>query len=382
MSTQTTNVQCPACTGPLHFDAAKAKLVCEFCASTYDPAEIDAIYGKKEDAAASQSAEEIKRDEAPVEAPQNVETNPNWGVTHLNEDWGKDAQKMRAYSCSSCAAELICDDTTAATSCIYCGNPTIVPGKFEGSLKPDFIMPFRLKKEDAVKALKDHCKGKFLLPKAFLEESHIQEIKGVYVPFWLFDGSVRAEVKYSAKKSSTSESGNYKITTTHHYDVERGGTVDFADIPVDASSKMPDTYMESIEPFDYSRLVPFSTAYMPGFLADKYDVSIDECSARADERAVSSALVIMRGSVGGYTSCIETSKEVALKRGEVQYAMAPVWMLSTMYRKKSYLFAMNGQTGKFIGELPCDMKKFWLLALGWMAGLTIASYIASFILGL
>ena len=106
----------------------------------------------------------------------------------MSDDWGDDADAMRAYSCPSCGAELICDETTAATSCPYCGNPTVVPGKFAGALKPEYVLPFKLAKEDAVKALKAHYKGKPFLPKAFSAENHVQEIKGVYVPFWMFDG--------------------------------------------------------------------------------------------------------------------------------------------------------------------------------------------------
>ena len=86
---------------------------------------------------------------------------------------------------SSCGAELICDENTAATSCPYCGNPTVVPGQFSGQLRPDFIIPFKLSKEDAVKALKDHYKGKIFLPKSFTQENHVQEIQGIYVPFWM-----------------------------------------------------------------------------------------------------------------------------------------------------------------------------------------------------
>ena len=59
---------------------------------------------------------------------------------------------MKSYSCPSCGAELICDESTAATACPYCGNPSIVPGQFSGSLKPDFVLPFKLSKEDAVAA--------------------------------------------------------------------------------------------------------------------------------------------------------------------------------------------------------------------------------------
>ena len=39
--------QCPACTGPLHFAAGSGKLECEYCGSSYEVAEVEALYAKK-----------------------------------------------------------------------------------------------------------------------------------------------------------------------------------------------------------------------------------------------------------------------------------------------------------------------------------------------
>ncbi len=345
----TTNYQCPACTGPLRFDGAAGKLTCDHCSSNFEVAEIEAIYNPTAPQSQLEQSEPIQTPEQPQQ----------WTEPNVNNGWGEDAAHMRAYNCTSCGAEIICDETTAATSCLYCGNNTIVPGQFEGALRPDYVIPFKLSKEDAMNALKKHCEGKKLLPTFFDKDVHVEEIKGVYVPVWLFDGAVDADVSYTAKDSTSTTSGNYKTTTTKHYNIRRAGRIHFEDIPVDSSSKMPDEYMESIEPFDYSALKPFSMAYMPGFLADKYDVSIETCSPRADSRAVASALAILRWSVTGYSSCIESGKNVNLLRGEARYAMAPVWMLTTRWQNKPYIFAMNGQTGRFVGDLPCDMKKFF-----------------------
>ena len=95
---------------------------------------------------------------------------------------------------------------------------------------------------------------------------------------------------FEATRSHTHRSGDYKITETEHYDIYRSGKVVFERIPVDGSTKMPDDYMDSIEPFNYSALTDFSTAYLPGFMADKYDVSAEESSQSADLRAENSAI--------------------------------------------------------------------------------------------
>ena len=356
MANQVTNYKCPACTGPLRFDSATGKLTCDYCGTSYEVSEIEALFAEKE-----QKAAEAKKDADQKTAQQKKQAQAEgWDTSDLGSDWGQDAAGMKSYSCPSCGAELICDESTAATACPYCGNPSIVPGQFSGSLKPDYVLPFKLSKDDAVKALKAHYKGKPFLPRQFTNENHVQEIKGVYVPFWMFDGKAAGSAQYEATRSRCYTSGDYEVTETDHFDIFREGSISFEKVPVDASSKMPDGYMDSIEPFDYKELKPFSTAYLPGFLADKYDVSVQDCAERADSRCETSAVELMEQDArGDYTSCTVESKNVTLHRGKVHYALMPVWLLSTKWNGKSFLFAMNGQTGKLVGDLPTSAGKFW-----------------------
>lgn len=349
MATQVTNFQCPACTGPLRFDGALGKLVCDYCSSSFTVQEIEALYAGKLDAAeaagvAAQAAA----------APEDEATG-----------WGEEAEHLKVYSCPSCGAQLFCEETTAASSCPYCGNPTVVPGQFHGTLKPDYVLPFKLDKEAAVAALKNYYRGKKLLPKAFSDKNHIEEIKGVYVPFWLFDGTVRADIRYKATRVRSYTRGQYRITETEHFDVRRAGTVAFERIPADGSTKMPDAHMDAIEPFDYRELKPFSTAYLPGFLADIYDVPAKEAAVRAVRRACNTAAAEFGATAVGYTTCSPVGQTVNMPNYRARYALLPVWMLSTQWNGKNFLFAMNGQTGKLVGDLPVSAGRW----LGWFFGI-------------
>ena len=348
MATQITNFQCPSCTGPLHFDGASGKLLCDYCGSLFTVEEIEKQYGKKLDAAAlGASAAKPAAEETP------------WDFDAAGSDWGEEAAHLISYNCPSCGAELICEETTAATSCPYCGNPTVVPGQFTGMLKPDLILPFKLSREDAIGALRKYYQGKKLLPKSFKDENHIEEVKGIYVPFWLFDGTAEADLQFSATQVHVHRQGNKEITETDHFQVRRAGSVEFRRIPVDGSKKMPDAHMDAIEPFDYTALKTFSAAYLPGFFADKYDMTAEDCAERADRRAAATTEDILRDTVTGYSSVVKTGGSVSLRRGEVQYALLPVWMLATRWHGNSYLFAMNGQTGKLIGDLPVSSALYW-----------------------
>ena len=167
----------------------------------------------------------------------------------------------------------------------------------------------------------------------------------------------------------TRREGDYDVTDTQHYLVRRAGSVTFKKIPVDASSKMPDENMDSIEPFDYQALKPFSNAYLPGFLADQYDVSVEQSASRADTRCKASCESALRSTVTGYTTCTPETQTVRIRRGQVQYALLPVWMLHTKWKGKDYLFSMNGQTGKLTGDLPVSWGRFWAYFAGIAGGL-------------
>ncbi len=354
MEALVTNFQCPACTGPLQFDPDTGKTQCEFCGSVYEQAEIEAMY---------------QTTEAPVESP-------GWDDSAITEDWGTDADGMRVYSCPACTAELLCDAATAATSCPYCGSPTVVPGQFTGALKPDLILPFNKDKDDAVAALKRHYRKRFFLPKAFSDQNHIQQVQGVYVPFWLFDGEAEGSASFKTTRSRTYTRGDYRITETSHFHVTRAGSVAFERVPVDASSKMPDSHMDSIEPYDYSGLQPFTTACLPGFLADKYDVDREECRRRADTRCENTLVDELRKTVVGYETVTNSGKQIRLHRGKAHYALLPVWMLNTKWQGQDFLFAMNGQTGKLVGDLPVDKTKYWTTLLGIGGGFGFLSSLA------
>ena len=257
MAETSVGYKCPNCSAPLTFLPGHDKVTCEYCGTELEVKTIEEMYAAKEVAAAkAQAAKEAK-----------------WDTSAAGSEWEADeAEQMKAFTCSSCGAQIVSDGNTMATECCYCGSPTMLPSRFEGMLKPDFIIPFKKTKEQAVAALKEFYKGRTLLPNSFTANNRVEDIQAMYVPFWLFDSKVSASGSYQGASDSVYETDDEVITTTVVYNCEREGTMSFERIPVDGSEKMDDTFMESIEPFDYKEMVPFSTAYLTGFLADKYDV--------------------------------------------------------------------------------------------------------------
>jgi len=330
--------KCPCCNAGIHFDSASQNMKCPYCGTEFDA--------------------EVLRQFNAVAEPHSSE---QWQDSHT--PW--DDAELRGYKCPSCAGELVGDATTAATRCPYCGNPAVLPAQLGGHYRPDEVIPFKLDKQAAVKAFGENLKGKRLLPKKFRDENTLGEITGVYVPFWLFDCEAGARINYRATRVTTWSDKKYQYTKTDHYQLRRAGDASFARIPADGSKKMDDAMMDAVEPYDYKELRPFQMTYLSGYLADRYDVSAQECSARAEKRAAASLKKSIDGTLGGWGSCSKESEQYWMSKARARCALLPVWVLNSSWNGKNYRFAMNGQTGKFIGELPVDNG----LAARWAFGI-------------
>lgn len=347
------NYKCPACGGGINFNPTSGNVNCEYCDSKFSIEEIEKLYGTPETKAETS-------EQTPNIQTEGFDSNVDWNTENLTEDWGEDSENMKEYSCPSCGATILCEKTTGATSCPYCDNPTIIEKQFSGALKPNYIIPFKLQKKNAIEALKSFYKGKKLLPDEFSAQNHLEEIKGVYVPFWFFNGNANGTATFETTTERSHRSGNKETITTRHFECIRDGNLDFKMVPVDASEKMPNDLMDSIEPFNYSELKDFSTAYLPGFLADKFDVTVEQSYDRANKRCAATFVKELRKSVKGYDSVRLASKNINFKQGAVYYGLIPVYLLYTKWNNEKYLFAVNGQTGKVVGSLPASPKKqFW-----------------------
>ena len=349
-----TQYRCPCCASPLVFDGKSQEMTCHSCGNTL----------------AVEGLEEASK----VNVENTTDEQMHWEIPEAQEYDQAESQHLRAYHCQTCGAEIVADDVTAATECIYCGNPTILPGVLAGAYRPDGVLPFKTTKKEAQEAFRNHCKSKKLLPSGFYDDSRLEKITGVYVPFWLFQCEAEADMTYKATRVSVSRQGQYEITRTSHFLLRRGGHVRFKEVPVDGSSKMDDAMMESIEPFDAQESKDFSIPYLSGYQAQRHDVGAQACQGRANERIRNSVKSLMDGTVMGYTTAVPVNTQIEMEHGKVKQVLMPVWMLNTRWKDQMFTFAMNGQTGRFIGDLPTDKGKFWKWLLGLFGGISLGGY--------
>lgn len=336
--------KCLNCNASIKYDPKLNKFKCEYCRSEFT---IDEIKNYK----------------------HNIDKN------QLHKEFNK-MQDMEGYHCTNCGAEIISLDNISSTSCLYCKSSTIIKNRLTGIYKPDSIITFKHTKDDAILAFKNICKGRPLLPKNFNDPKNIEEMEGLYVPFWLYDCTNDAYIKAQCTKVSTWMDSRYIYTKTSYYDVVRGGTLHFESVPNDAATRFEDNIMNAIEPFNYKDLEEFNPSYLAGFLSEKYDVSKDKAYLNAKDRIEEDSKNYLENQIHGYQSINIENNMHTIDVRKTKYVLLPVWVLNIKYKDKIYHFAMNGQTGKLVGEIPVDTKKLifisfaiFFLSLGLILGI-------------
>lgn len=330
MQSNAVDYKCPSCGATIPFSPEKQKWVCSYCGSEFTLEELQ----KSQKKSVVEEKKEIKVEDADI------------------------------YRCQSCGAEIIADENTTATFCVYCGNTAILKDRIHNSRVPDLIIPFQKVKDDATKAFEKVVKHKPLVPKAFKTKDNIQKITGIYIPFWAYDFQVSGTVEFNATDVHTWTDFRNQYTKTDGFSVVCEGNMDYDKVLADGSSRFPDDLMDSLEPFDFQGLVSYNQAFLAGFFSEKYDVDEDKAVERAQRRAVNTSVSLMRETVN-HQSCALLDNQLNVQEQKVYYILLPVWMVNTKYRDKTYTFAMNGQTGKIVGDLPLGRKEVvvWSLVI-------------------
>ncbi len=329
MNTTAVAYNCPNCGAELYFNADKQKLCCEFCLSEY-------------------TDEEIKATDA-AQIAENKAHNAEDFCAHMDE-----------YACPNCGAEVIADENTAASICIYCQSPIMLKGKLSGQFMPDKIVPFAYGKDEAINKFRDFIKKKWFLPKNFAKKEQLEKISGIYYPFWVTDADTYAEMSADCTRVRTWVSGNTRYRETSYYRATREGDIHFEDIVTSAISDADKAMLEGILPFPSNALQPFSMPQLSGFTAKKRDIERSALSEEVRNKMNDYAQTLLFGTVNDYTTKVPRYTKVSIHKSHWEYALMPIWMLSYKTRKRNYIYAMNGYTGKIYGELPISIKKLIL----------------------
>ena len=345
--------KCPKCEAGLLFDAAEQVFNCEFCLSKFTKDELDATD-------TAQKAEE--------KAKENDEFR----------------SEILEYRCANCGAEVIAEKNTAADFCYYCHNPIVLVDKISGEYKPTKIIPFKFDKEAAKDTFLRFAKKKWFVPKDYFTADSVDKISGVYYPFWVTDADTDSEMNAIGKNVRTWRSGDYRYTETTTYSVYRRGEIHFEDLTTSAISTEDKKMLEGILPYPIEDYKDFSMPYLQGYLAKKRDIDREVLYPEVKGRMDSYARTLLTRTTN-YSSLSVNSLDVGILKSHWEYGLLPIWILTytkkhkkDKSKDKTYVYAMNGSTGKVYGELPVSISKLLLAALGVFVGALALSLLFGF----
>lgn len=342
----TVSIKCPNCGGELIFDPKSQKYKCEYCGSDFALDEINT----DEKNSGQQNADFADKAKSATETGSDA-------VENDTEEAGEEKSAV-VYTCPNCGAQIVTDQTTAATFCYYCHNPVLLSEQLSGDFHPDQIVPFEIDRKEAEQQFLDFVHKKKFVPNAFFQKNQIEKLTGIYYPYWVCDAQVDGAVTAEGSKIRVFVAGDEEITETRIYRMEREGAVSLREITKHALTKSDRLLAEGVLPYDFSKAESFHMGYLSGFYAEKRDMEKNDLEAEVHGEIEQYTRALLEDTIDGYTDVHVISDHARLTDETWKYTLLPVWTVTYKgLNGKTYYYSMNGQNGKTYGELPIDRKK-------------------------
>jgi DNA-directed RNA polymerase subunit RPC12/RpoP len=348
--------KCEQCSAELTYDAASQKLKCGFCGFTRD---------------------------VPVEGGAVVEHDLFEGLSAAPRGFGAETRISR---CQECGANVAFTDKVTATRCTFCGSARVLEqSENQNALRPESLLAFAVDKKAANQRFAAWLKKLWFRPNDLKRLAKVQEVNGVYVPFWTFDSDVDSRW--------TAEAGYYYYVEEEYTIQQEGRTVEkarrvrhtrwerawghrndhYEDLLVCASKGLPAELASSLRTFDTQKLVPYSPAFLAGWRAEEYAIDLQGGFSTAKETMAESQKQRCGKDVPG-----DTQRNLRVNNrfshATFKHVLLPVWIAAYRYHQKVYRFLVNGQTGEVVGKAPWSWIKLSLLVLSLVA-VAVALYL-------
>lgn len=338
--------KCPNCGGALIFDPRTQKLRCEHCGADFYPFDF-------RDKLAERS-----------------------GVSKEQFD----QESLFVYRCPNCGAEVITSTNNMTAHCAYCGSEIVQTNRLPEEFRPDIIIPFSVKREDAEFEYNRCVRHSFFAPAKFRKKVHLEKMQGMYIPVWLYTCRVNAGVNcwgsYVKKQTGSINGTGVTVKSSTIGRFREEAEIMFERVAEDGLGQLDDRLVEAVGPYDFWNAAAFNSAYLLGFSAQRWDTGEKDMWKRAESRIEDAAreelvthawqeaysnysmkeLKEARRAVDARASArqlLQTSNfSCEAEDVTVERALVPVWMMYTKYGRKKYLFAVNGQSGTVAGKIP------------------------------
>ena len=343
-----TDKKCPNCGATVFFDPATGGMHCDYCGYTCELPKADA---------------EHEICEMDFESALHTESF-NWG------------EQKKEVQCKQCGAVTVYDALETAAVCPFCGSTSVMPAANENTIAPGAVCPFAITKDQAGERFTRWIKGKLFTPRKAKKNARPEAFQGVYLPYWTYDAQTTSNFTGRAGYDRTvkDRDGNKKTVTEWRH-VSGVYQEFFDDVTVMASKRQKDSGVRACEPFDFSKLVPYSPQVVAGFIAERYSVGLKEGWESAQKTIQSNLRSDIQSYIRRHWNADRADSvhfSTLYSNITYKYLLVPTWISSFKYKDKVYQFAVNGQTGKVGGKAPVSAWRVIiaiLLGIGVIAGL-------------
>jgi Zn finger protein HypA/HybF involved in hydrogenase expression len=331
---------CPACGGEAQWNPDRRALLCPYC-GTESPAELqirgdDTVIVEHDLVAALRAIPESAR---------------GWQAATVS------------VQCQSCRAISVFEPEKISKRCDFCGSTALVPHEqVKDAFRPESLLPLAISEPRARDSIRAWFGRQWLAPNGFAGKALTDTVRGIYLPYWTFDAY--ADARWTA------ESGTYYYTRVNNKQVRQvrwtpaSGELShtFDDDLVCASLGVHAHLLRAVEPFPTASLVPYDAGYLSGWMVERYQIDLITAAARSREQMEAALRQMCARQVPGDTHR-NLVVQASYTRQTFKHVLAPVWLVSYVYRGRAFQVIVNGVTGAVAGERPWSWIKIALLVL-------------------
>ena len=298
-------------------------------------------------------------------------------------DIDDDVSSLMTYKCTGCGAEVTVNtESTMTARCHWCRHVFGVNEQVANGAVPDAVLPFHIKKDDAVARIRQFVdKRRMFALKEFKEQFTPENVVGVYLPYMIVDGKASADVAGQGEietRRYTQGSGDKKKTyyDADIYRVERHVDFTVDDLPLESSTERgkldtsvnTNNIINTILPFDTKNAVKWNASYLSGYTSEKRDTDVEQLRPKLEDQLLSIARCQVEESVNRFDRGVRWEQERLDVHGTRWVAMyLPVWLYSYHQPGRNggmlHYIAVNGRTGETMGSVPVQQWKLLTAAI-------------------
>lgn len=341
--------RCPGCGADLLFEPKDGALTCQYC----------------------QHKEQIAESKEII-----VECDYERYLKLLPEQLLEPAPDTLEVDCKSCGAKVTFTPPVTASQCSFCGAALVAQAKSpDPILAPAAVLPFRIEKSAATEAIKDWIASRWFAPDALKRFAIPGGISGVYIPFWTYDSHTtshysgqRGEYYYETEYyTETDSNGNQvqasrEVRRTAWYPVAGTVTRWFDDVLISGTKSLPPKALAELEPWDLPELKPFDPAFLAGYKAERYQVTLSEGFEQAQSvmaRVIENDICYQIGGDEQRILSVQTQHAAIT----FKHILLPVYVGAYRLQQKLYQVVVNARTGEVQGERPYSWIKITLFTI-------------------